>query len=56
MSFGDGDWRWRFDLYIDVEKLGGGWCIWILTPALVLFLVLRLILEMDQDPSLTILK
>ena len=42
-------------LYVDVEKLGDGGCIWIIMSALVLFLprILNLTRTLDQDPSLT---
>ena len=42
-------------LYIDVKKFSGGGWSWIIASALVLFCVLRLTLEMTQDPSLTII-
>ena len=50
------DERWSFNLYNDVKKLWVGGVPLILASALVLFRVLRLRLEMDQDPSLTISK
>ena len=42
LSFDIRDWRWTFDINIDVRKfmggLVGGGCIWIIASALVLFL------------------
>ena len=50
------DWQLEMDLYIDVEKLwGGGWCTTLdcSISSCTLFWVMRL--EMDQDPSLTMI-
>ena len=31
---GDWDWSWTLDLYIDIKKLSGGGCIWIIVSAI----------------------
>ena len=41
------------DLYIDVKKLSvGGWCIWIITSALVLFLSFEIDIGDGPGPKL----
>ena len=41
------------DLYIDVKKLSvGGWCIWIITSALVLFLSFEIEIGDGPGPEL----
>ena len=41
------------DLYIDVKKLSvGGWCIWIITSALVLFLSFEIEIGNGPGPEL----
>ena len=49
-----GDGPLTFILMLKSLRVGGGGCSWIIASALVLFRVLRLRLELDQDPSLTI--
>ena len=53
LDIGDWDWRWTFDLLLMLKsyRVGGGWCIWILASALVLFWVLTFEIDIGDGPG-----